>query len=188
MFYSQTFYTFYYCVSELSSYCTLPLFHITHTISQKGVTLLRKFVYVFLSRVWTLISPLSCGGDLNDTTSVKALMICSGDPASVCLLRHNDRRVAAPTWRETTFPFLSFSFLSLFLWDFIFQTSDGAFRESENVGSCWRRFVYYSLGNEDQPNKSWQYLWRRMFWLRNVLVTYSICQRDSIRLKLTVSR
>jgi len=110
MFCSQTFYTYYSCVSELSSFCSVPLFHITHTISQKGFILLRKFVSVFLSRVWTLISPLSCDGDLNGTTSLRAVMICSGDPATVCLLRHNDRRVAAPTWRETTFPFLCFPY------------------------------------------------------------------------------
>jgi len=110
MFCSETFYNSYSCVSELASYCSVPFIHITHTISQKGFILRRKFVYVFLSRVWTLISPRFCDGDLNDTTSIRALMICSSDPASVCFLRHNDRRVAAPTWRETTFPFLCFPY------------------------------------------------------------------------------
>lgn len=36
-------------------------------------------------------------GDLNGTSSVTTLMTSDGDAAAVCLLRHNNRRVAAPT-------------------------------------------------------------------------------------------
>jgi hypothetical protein len=132
--------------------------------------------YVLLSCVWTLISLLSCDGDLNDTTSVRALMICSGDPASVCLLRHDDRRVAAPTWRETTFPFFCFSYFNGILFFRKVTVLSGRVKTEE---VAWRRFVDYSLGKEDQPNKSWQYLWRCILWLK-VLFICGICQRDII--------
>jgi len=179
MFCSQTFYTSYSCVSELASYCTVPLIHITHTISQKGFILLRNFVYVFLSRVWTLVSPLSCDGDLNDTTSIRALMICSGDPASVCYVITID---ASRRQLDVKLPFLFFAFLISV--GFYFSEKRRCFhREGKR-----RKLLETICGNEDHPNKSWQYLWRRMLWLRDVLFTYSICQRDSIRMKLTVSR
>lgn len=35
-------------------------------------------------------------GDLNDMTSANTLMISGGDAGAASLLRHNDRRVAAP--------------------------------------------------------------------------------------------
>jgi hypothetical protein len=50
----------------------------------------------------SIVSGLSCyryvlTGDLNGMSYVTTLMISDGGAAAVCLLRHNDRRVPAPT-------------------------------------------------------------------------------------------